>query len=114
MRSDSRLGLVVSTTDLLKYLACEELTALDLLRVRGEVVADPVAGASLLAAKKGLVSEADVLDILEQRYDRATRISSRDSAAFEETVDAMKAGAGLIYQGLLIIEAEGLTYESRP
>ena len=114
MRLDSTRGLVVATTDLLNYLACEQLSVLDLLRAKGKEIPKPVTGQSQLAAKMGLVSEKDVLRLLEDRYGKAIRISGNDRDAFEETQNAMHAGADLIYQGLLLTEAGGFLYESRP
>ncbi len=114
MRSDSKLGIVVSTTDLLKYLSCEELSVLDLLASQGRAAPLPVSDTLQLAAKLGLASESDVLGLLEERYGKAIRITGRDLMAFEETVSAMKSGADLIYQGLILREMDGLSYESRP
>lgn len=113
MRSDDKLGMVVSTTDLLNYLSCEELTVLDLLKADGLVSPLPV-DQQMLAAKKGLLSEEDVLAILEKRHGGAARIIGRDTDAFDTTVKAMREGKSLIYQGLLLREVDGLVYESRP
>ena len=78
MRSDLRLGVVVSTTDLLKYLSCEELSVLDLLSSTGQVAPIPVADSQQLAAKMGLLSEAQALELLQSQYGKATKIAARD------------------------------------
>ena len=114
MRSDLRLGVVVSTTDLLKYLSCEELSVLDLLSSTGQVAPIPVADSQQLAAKMGLLSEAQALELLQSQYGKATKIAARDQKAFEETLDAMKGGAKLIYQGLILRQIGDTLYESRP
>lgn len=114
MRSDLRLGVVVSTTDLLKYLSCEELSVLDLLRSKGQATPIPAADSQQLAAKMGLMSEAQALELLQAKFGEATKIAARDQKAFEETMNAMKSGAKLIYQGLILRQIGDTLYESRP
>lgn len=105
---------MVSTTDLLKFLACEELTTFDLLRSAG--ILSPLARESdnTIAQRLGLETEYDALGIFEERYGEAVRISGNDEIAFELTLTAMKSGAKLIYQGVLFYFEKEFVYESRP
>ncbi|TAN24984.1 MAG: TM0106 family RecB-like putative nuclease [Actinomycetota bacterium] len=114
MRSDLKLGTIISTTDLLKFLSCEELSVLDLLRSKGLATPIPVVASEQLAAKMGLLSEAVALDALQEKYGEAVKISARDQKAHAATLAAMNQGAKLIYQGLILTEMGGFLYESRP
>lgn len=105
---------MVSTTDLLKFLACEQLTTFDLLRSAGSLSPLPKENGATVAQKLGLETEYDALRIFEEKYGEAVRISGNDDTAFESTLRAMKSGAGLIYQGVLFDFEDELAYESRP
>lgn len=114
MRFDSRLGTVISTTDLLKFLSCEELSTFDNLRCRG--LLEPVAqkASSNLAAQLGLATEADSLTYFSSLYPDFVKISGSDEAAHRATVSAMEKGVTLIYQGLLLSKIGNVVYQSRP
>ena len=114
MRSDLKLGTVVSTTDLLKFLSCEELSVLDLMRSKGLAAPIPAVGSEQLAAKMGLASEAVALDALQEEHGEAIKISAMDQQAYAKTLRAMNEGANLIYQGLITTKVGGFHYESRP
>lgn len=114
MRFDSRLGTIISTTDLLKFLSCEELSTFDSLRSRGLLEPLVQEDSSKLAARLGLVSEADVLAYFSSRHPDLVKITGNDEAAHQATVSAMNKGASLIYQGLLICKFGDVAYESRP
>lgn len=114
MRFDKSLGLVVSTTDLLKFLNCEALSLLDLYRAEGLITPTIGDGSLSLAAAKGLEGEAEALDSLSSLYGEPVRIDGRDEPAFRATLRAMESGAPLIYQGLLLSRSGAVLYESRP
>ena len=114
MRVDQKLGTVVTTTDLLKFLQCQELTQLDLLRSAGFINPVETANSSELAKRLGLESEYQALDIFEAKYGTAIKIFGDPNSAFESTKRAMADGAGLIYQAVLLDSDNDITYEGRP
>ena len=96
--------LVFSPTDLNNFLDCEYLTRLDIEVANGrELTAVRSAEADLLAAK-GEAHELRHLAELERGYGPAVRIDAagRDWArAVQDTLNAMAAGAPVIYQATL-------------
>jgi predicted RecB family nuclease len=104
--SDSRL--ILSATDLVAFLECEHLSALDLRVARGTEVIEPTRTDSTdLVARKGDEHERAFLDsLIEQRLDVVVVPSVIDGVvvereALERTEAGMRAGAEVIYQAAL-------------
>ena len=102
-----RLGgqLALSPTDLTKHLACRHLTTLD-LAVVGGTRTKPVADDDELQLifQKGLEHERDYLEFLRSEGRSVVEIPTRFDAegrslAEEQTVEAMKSGVDVVYQG---------------
>ena len=98
--------LVVSPTDLTRFLACRHLTALDLAVARGERPAPPAPGEALEQLfRRGLEHERAYLERLRREGRSVAEItpaapgSAGLRAAEEQTVAAMAAGADVVYQG---------------
>jgi uncharacterized protein len=93
-------GLVVSPTDLTKFLACEHLTALDLAVATGGRPKPFQATDELLELlfTKGLEHEVRFLERLRASHDVVEIDTSSLPAAAAATERAMAAGADVIYQ----------------
>ena len=110
--SDSKL--IVSATDLSKFLACEQLTVLDMLTAIGAQARQPKYDdpALELLWARGHEHEEAYLQGLRDQDLRVEEIddsptATRDSGWHElasRTLDAMHAGADVIYQGVLFAE----------
>lgn len=99
--------LIVSATDLVGYLACDHLATLELGRVQGRWVKpirrdDPTIA---LIQEKGDLHEAGYLASLRSSGLRVVEIPKEDlrtpdqlRAAQAQTLDAMRAGADVVYQ----------------
>ena len=93
--------LSASATDLAKHLACHDVTALDLLSVRGELQKPSWYNAlAAILEERGLQHEAAYLTFLSGR---GLKVFKRDveltgDAALEWTKDAMHAGWPVIVQ----------------
>jgi ABC-type multidrug transport system ATPase subunit len=104
--TDNRL--LLSASDLVAFLECEHLSALD-LRVAGgiEVIEQTRMDSTALVARKGDEHEHAFLEsLIEQRADVVVVPSVFDgvvsySEALKRTEAAMRAGAGVIYQAAL-------------
>lgn len=94
-----------SATDLIHFLECEHLTALD--RTHAETPLDPVeddAYAALIQAK-GFEHEKAFARTLEEQAESfvdISRMSQNVESRFGATCEAMRAGTHIIYQGTLI------------
>jgi predicted RecB family nuclease len=99
--------LILSATDLINYLECPHLTLLDMEVAIGRMQLEPTrTDATALVARKGDEHERAYLAQLRVDGHEVVEIESesgsdglRDGA--ERTVEAMQAGAELIYQGVL-------------
>ncbi len=106
-------GLVLSPTDLTRHLACAHLTTLDLAAARGELAAPKFDDEALdLIFRLGLEHEVNYLDLLQQRHVDVVVIPEKDphdpdrdldvSIRAQLTVEAMGAGAQVIYQATFL------------
>ncbi|HEV7756570.1 MAG TPA: hypothetical protein VGO94_12005, partial [Mycobacteriales bacterium] len=97
--------LVLSPTDLTKHLACAHATTLDLAVVAGAVEAPHVADDALtLIFELGLEHERAYLASLRAEGRSITEIPTAFDAdgrrrAEQQTLDAMRSGADVVYQG---------------
>jgi len=103
--------LLVSATDLTRFLACRHLTRLDLEVARGERRAPVEADDGLeVLRRRGLAHEAAYVAALRDRGLRVVEITAADRihgraalrAAEEATVAAMADGADVVYQATLV------------
>ncbi len=97
--------LVLSPTDLSRFLGCRHATTLDLAVARGER-ARPAAGVDEqleFIASRGLAHERAYLQRLRDAGARIVEIprGADLEGAEEQTVAAMRAGADVVYQGTL-------------
>jgi uncharacterized protein len=101
--------LYLSPSDLHSYLECPHLTQLDLRALRGEIeVPEGERDAtSELIARKGDEHEARYLQSLKDAGREVVEIPDglEPAEAAALTVEAMRAGAEVIYQGALVEEA---------
>src|SRR5437899_8287563 len=103
-------GLLLSATDLVAFLECEHLSALDLRVATGlEQIEQTRTDSTELVARKGSEHEQRHLDsLIAQQLEVGTIPSSPDgpaarSAAVATTEAAMRAGAAIIYQAALAV-----------
>jgi uncharacterized protein len=101
--------LVCSPSDLNHFLACEYLTRLDVEVANGRVLSERRAPEADLLAAKGEAHERIWLHRLREQGTCIREIPDpgRDGdwgAAARATRDAMTAGAGVIYQGVLVAD----------
>ncbi|CAN5643418.1 TM0106 family RecB-like putative nuclease [soil metagenome] len=100
--------LVTSPTDLTKFLACTELTALDLAVARGRLRRPdggpdaPVDETLELLFRKGLEHEYRYLEQLRQGSDVTEIDPSPLEVAAASTEQAIRAGASVIYQATFL------------
>ncbi len=96
--------LVLSPTDLTKFLACRHLTSLDLAvaQRRLEFTHPPPDAALELLFAKGLDHEHDYLEALRRTHDVVDIDTSDLAAAVLATERAMAAGAEVIYQATFL------------
>lgn len=101
MRSD-RGRIILSPSDLMRFQGCEHASALDLRYARGEDLtpAEESADAALLQ-RKGDEHEAAYLSRLPPENVVEVARTSDFQAAARSTIDAMRSGAPVIYQGAL-------------
>src|SRR5262249_3677286 len=100
--TDNRIWL--SASDAANFLACQHLTRLDLLRARGEL-APPrrfdVGFQDLI--KRGEAHEREVLDRFRTEGRQVVEIAEGpDATAASATREAIRDGAELVYQGVLV------------
>ena len=96
---ESRLR--VSASDVANFLACQQLTQLDLQRARGELRPPHARDLGLdELERRGVEHESAMLERFRaDGYEVANLKGAADSA--EATAAAIRAGAGVIYQGKL-------------
>lgn len=99
--------MLVSASDLNNHLACRHLTTLDLARARGELDATPSRSetAELLSGKGDEHEDAylgrlreEGREVVEVPFPADSSLEALRRSA-DETVDAMRPGAEIIYQG---------------
>jgi predicted RecB family nuclease len=96
--------LVLSPTDLTKHLGCPHITTLDLLKIEGGAYPAAADDALELIFRLGLAHEDAYLQSLiacglsVARIDAATASASRAQRE-AETVEAMRSGVDVVYQG---------------
>jgi uncharacterized protein len=99
--------LLLSASDLINYLECAHLTRLDLEVVRDEVVLDETrTDAADLVARKGDEHEEAYLESLRATGREVVEIDSEPGLdglqrGAERTLQAMRDGVEIIYQGVL-------------
>jgi predicted RecB family nuclease len=104
-RVDSRL--IFSASDLINHLECPHLTQLDIEVALGRVdLTQTRSDTTELVARKGDQHERDYL--LQLRYDGREIVEIKSESGLEgtrlgakQTIEAMQAGAEVIYQGVL-------------
>src|SRR6266566_4833057 len=94
--------LLLSATDLVAFLECEHLSALDLRVARGlEVIEQTRTDSTELVARKGSEHEQRYLESLITQQLNVVTIPSSIDGAVAATEAAMRTGADVIYQGAL-------------
>jgi predicted RecB family nuclease len=105
----TRGRLRLSASDVANFLACQHLTRLDLLRARGGLHPPhefDIGFADLI--KRGEAHERAVLDgFLADGRDVAVIGERPDIAAAAATLEAIRGGADVIYQGVLVHNRSG-------
>ena len=110
--TDGRVRLAAS--DVANFLACRRLTQLDLLRARGELRPPREFDLGFQdLVRRGEVHERAVLE----RF-RAEGLDVADVSGAEDgagaTAEAIRGGAGVVYQGTLAGEGDGVALFGRP
>ncbi len=102
--SDGRLRL--SASDVANFLACRHLTRLDLLKARHQLQPPETFDLGFEElVRRGIAHEQQILDEFSKDGLQITGISSAPGAEAEAasaTLDAMRSGAEIIYQGVLL------------
>lgn len=102
--------LLLSASDLINFLECEHLTALDMRLAKGQIPEAPArADTAELVARKGDEHEQRHLEALREKHgDALVEIDTSDAsyagleAAARRTREAMEAGAQVIYQAAFV------------
>jgi len=101
--------LLLSASDLVVFMECEHLAALDLRVMRGiEVIESSRDDAALLVARKGDEHERAYLERLRAEGTKVAVVPATTDGldgiheAVQRTTEAMGAGADVIYQGALL------------
>src|SRR6516164_2457283 len=97
-------GVRLSASDVANFLACQHLTRLDLLRARGELRPPHEFDIGFTdLAERGNAHERAVLDRFRADGHGVTVIGGHpDVAAAAATLEAIRSGADVIYQGVLV------------
>jgi predicted RecB family nuclease len=99
--------LLLSPSDVTVYLACEHLTNLSLQVARAEIPRPVVANEQAeLLFRKGLEHEAAYLESLKDdgRSVATIELEGDWQRAASETVEAMRSGVDVVYQGVVVAE----------
>jgi predicted RecB family nuclease len=93
-------ALLRAPTDLSNFLGCRHLTALDLRAARGELTR-PVRNDAFVddLRERGLAHEREYLEVL--RSQGLAIAGTEQGLSIDETLDAMRHGVDVIYQGAL-------------
>lgn len=98
-------ALQLSATDINNYLSCRHLTELDLKVVAGELEKPEFNNPHAQVLQElGFAHEESYLEFLKSKYNNVIVISEEGSPAqqYQETIDAIKSGADVIAQAVLI------------
>ncbi len=99
--------LRLSASDVANFLACQHLTRLDLRQAQGEL--RPPAAFDIgfqVLVERGEAHEQDVLEEFRAQRRQVVDVADGQGAA-EATAEAIRAGAEVIYQGVLTREPAG-------
>ncbi len=103
--------LRLSASDVANFVACQHLTRLDLLSARRELSGTRAFDLGFEdLVQRGELHEAEVLGRFERDGRSIARINvapGAEAVAAQDTVDAMRGGADVIYQGALVSEKPG-------
>jgi predicted RecB family nuclease len=114
--ADGRLRL--SASDVANFLACQHVTRLDLLQARGEL--DPPeefdVGLQVLAERGEAHEESVLRRFLADGHHVIEICAGPDGEAAAATLEAIRGGAEIVYQGVLVGEqlADGTALLGRP
>lgn len=100
----SKDKILYSATDLVGFLACEHLTSLDLIDLESPLPRAPEDEQVALIQQKGHAHERKYVEQLRTQTQRFVDISERRGDVWDRigfTLEAMRAGADIIYQGAL-------------
>jgi len=95
--------IIYSPSDLSTHSSCKHLTQLNKQHVRGEI-ADPEIYTNkviIMLREKGIEFEENHLQYLKDKGKIVVEINTEDPHAEKRTIDAMEAGADVIYQARL-------------
>ncbi len=100
--------LRLSASDVANFVACQHLTRLDLLSARHELRGTRAFDLGFEdLVQRGELHEAEVLSRFEQDGRTIARINvapGAEAVAAQDTIEAMRGGADVIYQGALVSE----------
>ena len=97
-------GLLFSASDLVNYLECEHLTALDLVDLETPLPRSVDSDEAKLIQAKGFVHEAEFLAALKRQHERVIDIGQGHATLTEKveaTIQAMRDGHDIIFQATL-------------
>ncbi|MBP1748978.1 MAG: nuclease [Deltaproteobacteria bacterium] len=98
-------AIICSASDVVNFRECEHLTSLDLVNLDTPLPKAEDDEEALLYQTKGLTHEHSYVEHLKQkvsRFEDISNVSRDDETSFKATLDAMRAGADIIYQGTLL------------
>jgi len=97
-------GRLYSASDLVNFLGCGHATVLDVRQLTEPVAFPPDSAQTILLQEKGIEHERAFLAQLRAEGRNVIEIASEGSleARVEWTLQAMRAGADVIYQGALL------------
>ena len=115
-------GVLYSATDLVNYLECEHLTALDLIDLETPLEKTTDSDQAKLIQAKGYAHEADFLEVLRSRHSSLIDIAAAGGTLEQKvanTLAAMREGFEIIFQatlrdGCLVGHADFLRKVARP
>lgn len=100
----SAAGLIFSATDLVNFLECAHLTALDRMNLETPLPRSEDSEEAPLFQGKGLAHEAAFFDTLRTRHGSVVDVRAGQHGlgdAVQTTLEAMRSGAEVIYQAAL-------------
>jgi uncharacterized protein len=100
-------GIIFSPSDLANHISCKHLTQLNKRAALGEIRRPTYTNRVVeMLRERGLQFEGEYLKQLEREHKSIIKISQDDPNADIATIDAMKSGADVIYQGRLVQPGE--------
>jgi predicted RecB family nuclease len=97
-------GVLYSASDLVNYLECEHLTALDLINLDTPLLRTEDSEEAKLIQAKGYAHEADFLEQLRARHESVIDIAETKGSTAQKvaaTIQAMRDGYEIIFQATL-------------